>query len=840
MDLLKNKNIKGYLTMSRYNDPFYYEYFTIKAIENGEIGITLLGSYNTGIKYSKNNGAWTSHPSTNISVVSGDEIRFKYKYIKSDFSSVDYGFSINSTASFDVYGNIMSLINSDEFKTNSEFPSFLFPEIWEEYAPFEQMFAENNNIKSAANLCLPASDLPYGAYANMFAGSSIESAPKLYSAIVRTACYFEMFSQCSKLSGEITVPEISNIIKSINLSNELLFENCYQSMFYIDPDLDAEEIHVNFKPTLHRGFWDHGGNIYNLMANRSGNNTCNMFVPWGGISDPQISNTTNFTARLKYFASEQHLLNDGQTYTDLSFTVLDDVLGESMEISNIDALRDEMGSYSGLINIIEPLKYFIQKPFTIQAINACEISLTPRYNDTEPFEFSLNGESWQPLKGNVIVAPGQEISFRTTMEHEIGYDYDAAEISESSIILSVKGKSMDLTESEIIDDYDDHTYGNSNACGEPFGSLDLDHIESEKTLSKFNVYGNIMSIVTPNFTTADTIPYRHYFNGFFAGMQIQDASNLVLPAINLTNYCYREMFRASTLVLPPSILPKKNFLELNGCYYAMFRYCKNLIKAPILMIATTNEEGEYFEEKLSHNLCMDMFSYTNLIEGPELRQFRVQDGGYNYARMCFGCENIQTMKLYMHGPRDMYSLNNFLDFGSTRVLYTYDTFLYKQNDQYVRDLGLSSAGIGYISYTTLINLHGNPTDEDTPDVEDATYKIYISYNNLLREIDISECINEYGVLTWGTYQAYVHHTITVNTSHTTQVEFDINEKTTSLYNTYYYILNAFDTPIGTSIYQYAGTICNSDNLRDVVLSSDILQPGKTYYINRWSDTPWVS
>lgn len=835
MDLLKNKNIKGYLTMSRYNDPFYYEYFTIKAIENGEIGITLAESYNTNIKYSKNNGAWTSHPSTNILVVSGDEIRFKYEYIESDFSGGDWGFSINSTASFDVYGNIMSLINSDEFKTNSEFPSFLFPEIWEGFAPFEQMFSENNNIKSAANLCLPASNLPYAAYSNMFSSSSVESAPKLYSATVRSYCYFEMFAQCSKLSGEITVPEIINIIKCLNLSNELSFENCFQGMFSIDSDLIAEEIHVNFKSSLHRGFWDYDGNIYDLLRNRSDNNTCNIFVPWEGISDPQMSNSTDFTARLKYFASERHLLTDGQTYTDLSFTVLDDVLGESMEISNINVLEYNIGGSH--INIIEPLKYFIQKPFTIQAINTCEISLTPRYNDTEPFEFSLNGESWQPLKGNVIVAPGQEISFRTTMEHEMSSEYDPAEISESSIILSVKGRSMDLTESEIIDNWDNHVYGNPNACGESFDSLELVSMESEKTVSKFNVYGNIMSIVTPNFTAADTIPYRHYFNGFFAGMQIQDASNLVLPAINLTNYCYREMFRASTLVLPPSILPKKNFSELNGCYYAMFRYCKNLIKTPILMIATTNEEGEYGEEKQSYNLCMDMFSYTNLIEGPELRQFRIQDGGYNYARMCYGCENIQTMKLYIHGPRYNYSLYNFIDFGSTQVLYTYDTFLYKQNNIYVEDLGLSSAGIGYISYTTLVNLHSNPTDENTPE-EDTTYKIYISYNNKLTEIDISEYINKYEVSTWEQYLYSVNYYITLNKTNTTQVEFSINKKIISA-DTYYYISNAFDTPNGSGVYQYTGTICNSTNERDVVLSRNILQPGKIYYINRWSDTPWV-
>ena len=55
------------------------------------------------------------------------------------------------------------------------------------------------------------------------------------------------------------------------------------------------------------------------------------------------------------------------------------------------------------------------------------------------------------------------------------------------------------------------------------------------------------------------------------------------------------------------------------------------------------------------------------------------------------------------------------------------------------------------------------------------------------------------------------------------------------------IYDAFSTSGGRgygSPWDYMGRICNSSNERDNVLTSDIIQTGKIYYINRYFSDSW--
>ena len=83
------------------------EYLTFNIISGGNINVP------TGTTYSINGAEW-ENTGTTLTVNSGETIRFK-----GNKSSYNYNSFGPSTASFEVEGNIMSLIYGDDFKNNS-------------------------------------------------------------------------------------------------------------------------------------------------------------------------------------------------------------------------------------------------------------------------------------------------------------------------------------------------------------------------------------------------------------------------------------------------------------------------------------------------------------------------------------------------------------------------------------------------------------------------------------------------------------------------------------------------------------------------------------------------
>ena len=175
------------------------EYLTFNIISTGNINVP------TGTTYSINGGEW-ENTGTTLTVNSGETIRFKGNnstYNNNTFSG--------STASFEVEGNIMSLIYGDDFKNNST--------ISYNYA-FARLFEECINLVSAENLILPATNLLEGCYSNMFQYcESLTTAPALPATTLRSYCYESMFDGCTSLT---TAPE---------LPTTTLANGCYRSMF---------------------------------------------------------------------------------------------------------------------------------------------------------------------------------------------------------------------------------------------------------------------------------------------------------------------------------------------------------------------------------------------------------------------------------------------------------------------------------------------------------------------------------------------------------------------------------------------------------------------------------
>ena len=112
-----------------------------------------------------------------------------------------------------------------------------------------------------------------------------------------------------------------------------------------------------------------------------------------------------------------------------------------------------------------------------------------------------------------------------------------------------------------------------------------------KCTAKCYVYGNIMSLISStDFENATALTKAGVFYRLFEDNQKIDfdpSRPLILPATELKNYCYNQMFDGCTGItnLPEKLLPAKTLAE--GCYYNMFSGCTGLTTLPEKLLPAT-------------------------------------------------------------------------------------------------------------------------------------------------------------------------------------------------------------------------------------------------------------
>ena len=194
------------------------EYLAFEILSAGTIAWKAQNTaYTTSIEYSTDNGStWStitsntgaSAPSINVSV--GDKVLFKGNNAAYS-SGLSYYNSFNgSTASFNVNGNIMSLLYGDNFSGQTAFSSAY---------TFVGLFNRTKVIDSS-NLVLPATTLVNRCYVYMFQGcTGLTTAPELPATTLAEYCYVNMFSGCTSLTQAPELPATT------------LASSCYTSMF---------------------------------------------------------------------------------------------------------------------------------------------------------------------------------------------------------------------------------------------------------------------------------------------------------------------------------------------------------------------------------------------------------------------------------------------------------------------------------------------------------------------------------------------------------------------------------------------------------------------------------
>ncbi|MBQ8713775.1 MAG: leucine-rich repeat protein [Prevotella sp.] len=212
---------------------------TLEAVEAGTINI--VNPNLLTIEYNKNGEGWTaaSNNPISIGVAAGDQVQLRgdnQAYcLMTEFG--ENPTQITATNDIYVYGNVMSLISSIGFATLTTLPvvggsgpydsdntfAYLFTTSGEYLDPvinttirnhptkdivlpalnvtrcgYMYMFARCQNLTRAPEL--PATELGWGCYHQMFCSTAIERAPVLAAATVPHEGYSSMFDQCANLN----------------------------------------------------------------------------------------------------------------------------------------------------------------------------------------------------------------------------------------------------------------------------------------------------------------------------------------------------------------------------------------------------------------------------------------------------------------------------------------------------------------------------------------------------------------------------------------------------------------------------------------------------------------
>lgn len=118
--------------------------------------------------------------------------------------------SANQNARMAISGNIMSLLDAENFADLDAVPS----------QAFDSLFSTAITFVSAEKLVLPATTLGSGCYAYMFDGcTGLTVAPELPATTLAGSCYQYMFQNCTALAESPVLPAKS------------LANFCYQNMF---------------------------------------------------------------------------------------------------------------------------------------------------------------------------------------------------------------------------------------------------------------------------------------------------------------------------------------------------------------------------------------------------------------------------------------------------------------------------------------------------------------------------------------------------------------------------------------------------------------------------------
>lgn len=537
------------------------EYLTFEVLTPGNIAWKSNGTVAQTIQYSKNNGEWTSITAAatpvTIPVVAGDVVRFKgtnsqYGTSKDNFSG--FGDTTYATATYNISGNIMSLLYGDNFQGQTT--------ITKQYA-FFSLF-DGSGAVSAENLILPTMTMVPHCYRALFANClNLTTAPQLPATTLAASCYRFMFDNDANLT---TPPD---------LPARTLQQESYYGMFHYCSSLHyikcmATDISAPYSTRQ----WVEGLPKTGVFVK-----DVNMYdFPVNDVAGIPIGWTVTEEGTL---IVEEPLIECSENRITITPVTPDSVVYYKLNHTG------EYQVYLGPIDILDDT--FIELYATKNGTNSSIVTRTYMYvepegsedeiDESEGSEELIHDYSQDYLTFNVLT-PGTILWKANGSGATKTIEYSINNGTWTSITSNTSGVAINVAQGDEVR----FRGNNTQYCA----GNKANYSGFEAGTAKFNVSGNIMSMLAgDNFANANTLPATYTFTQFFKLSPVVSAEHLILPVNNLTTYCYRAMFsKCSELIVAPE-LPATNLAQ--GCYYYMFEEC-SFEKAPDLLATTTATE----------------------------------------------------------------------------------------------------------------------------------------------------------------------------------------------------------------------------------------------------------
>ena len=236
--------------------------------------------------------------------------------------------------------------------------------------------------------------------------------------------------------------------------------------------------------------------------------------------------------------------------------------------------------------------------------------------------------------------------------------------------------------------------------------------------SRYNLSGNIMTLVYGDNYSGQTAVGSHAFDGLFAGTYVENASGLTIPCGS--GYSCKAMFDRCTYLTTP---PQLTATALTGysCYEQMFRDCRSLTAAPALPATT-----------LAAYCYCDMFSgCTSLTTAPALPATTLADGCY--LGMFLGCTSLRTSPVLPTKYLQYSNCYNMMFSGCTSLNYITCLATYIINNSTSNWVyGVASSGT-FVKDANMtgwtIGVNGIPTNWTVVDSGDTpTFNCYLDFS----------------------------------------------------------------------------------------------------------------
>lgn len=577
------------------------KYLTFKILTDGTLSWKTYQSYSKTIYYSINDGewiAWTSSANgSTVDVHAGDKVRLKGTNQNYSTSKQKYNCFEGGTATFDIYGNIMSLIYGDDFIGNITLPSTF---------EFCSLF-KYTNVISAEHLILPAKQLSNYCYRAMFSFATLQVPPALPATRLSQGCYWYMFEQCPIT----TAPDLlAAIVPAEAYGN--MFNGC-SSLNYIKclaTDISADSAVTN---------WTTGVSTNGTFVKEPG-----ATWPKGTSGVPSKWTTEEFDYSTEYFhynilTDNTEIIVDGETQETLRpfdiYYSTDKVVWNKIRVSAQDSFS--IGTYNqgenvyiksknkqGYGNVMAQTR--LQENgycfYATNGANICGNILSLILGD----DFIKQEEIYYDYyhvgvfaglfsDGNIIDASKLFIpfvgdyAFLATFAANANLLYAPKEVygeSEGCYLRMFTDCQSLISAPSICCYYEtrDYCYEEMfNGCSS-LTNVDLDlTTNAADTIGESSFFGMFSGCTslqyTHNFGNIKTVrPHgcAHMYEGCTSLTSATD-----LPATQLGMCCYESMFEGCTgLVYVMETLPAKGLA--NGCYKSMFKGCTNLTESPSL------------------------------------------------------------------------------------------------------------------------------------------------------------------------------------------------------------------------------------------------------------------